>query len=289
MNRTTRRDVVYGTAEGVRLTLDLHFPKTRSAGPWPLVVAIHGGGWSEGDKAGFDLPQARGRYLVASVNYRMYPAFRFPAMIQDVKLAVRWLRAHAEELGMDPGRVAVLGHSAGAHLAALAALAGPEAGWDTGAHTDQSSAVTAAVVLAGPYDLTRRFGDEWADGLRHAVFGPRQWAAASPALRARGDAPPFLIVHGAADAVVEAEHARLFHDALCAAGAPSELLVLTGAGHGLDPVRGPRPVRALRAAMTMARLSRTVMAFLEHRLQAPRAADPRCAAHLRPRRSRRDG
>jgi len=120
---TVQRDVVYGTASGVELKLDLFFPRTRKAGPWPLIMVVHGGGWSEGDKYGFDLPQARGKYAVASVNYRLFPAFRFPAMIEDVKLAIRHLRSHAAGYNLDPDRIAILGHSAGGHLAALAALA----------------------------------------------------------------------------------------------------------------------------------------------------------------------
>lgn len=263
---TIQRDVMYGEVAGTELRLDLFFPRTRKAGPWPLIVVVHGGGWSEGDKQGFDLPQARRKYLVASINYRMFPAFRFPAMIEDVKLAIRHLRAHAAEYNLDPRRIAILGHSAGGHLAALAALAGPQAGWDVGDHPEQSSAVRAAVVLSGPSDLGRTFGDQWAEGNRFSVFGKEQWEAASPVQRVRADAPPFLLAHGEADTVVEVDHARALHEALLGAGAPSGLLVLRGAAHGFEPVGGLRVFHPLRSLLTMMRLSRVVMRFLDRNL-----------------------
>lgn len=263
---TVQRDVVYGEVSGTGLKLDLFFPRTRDAGPWPLIVVVHGGGWSEGDKQGFDLPQARGKYLVASINYRLFPAFRFPVMIEDVKLAIRYLRTHAAAYNLDPRRIAILGHSAGGHLAALAALAGPEAGWDVGDHLDQSSAVKAAVVLSGPSDLARTFRNQWADANRFSVFGEEQWGAASPLQKVRTDAPPFLIVHGEADTVVEVDHARDLHKALSGAGAQSDLLVLHAVGHGFEPVGGPRLLHPLRTLLTMMRLKRMVMRFLERNL-----------------------
>jgi acetyl esterase/lipase len=263
---TIQRDVVYGTTAGVGLKLDLFFPRTRTAGPWPLIVVVHGGGWSEGDKYGFDLPQARGKYLVASINYRMFPAFRFPAMIEDVKLAIRYLRANAAGYNLDPERVAILGHSAGAHLAALAALSGPESGWDLGDHLDQSSAVKAAIILSGPSDLARTFSDQWAEGLRFSVFGEDQWEAASPVHWAHAGAPPFFIAHGEADAVVGVEHGRALHEALRAAGSSSRLLVLRGAGHGFEPVGGWRFLQVPRTLLTIVRLTGAVMRFLDRKL-----------------------
>lgn len=252
---TVLRDLVYARPGGVPLAMDLHFPKSR--GPWPWVVAVHGGGWSEGDKAGFDLGLARRGFLVATINYRMAPAHRFPAMIEDVKSAIRYLRAHSGELDLDPERAGLVGHSAGGHLVALAALAGPEAGWDVGDNLEQSSAVKAVIELSGPTDLRLSFGDEWANGLRYSVFGEEQWEKASPATWARPDAPAFLIIHGEGDKVVEVEQARLLETALAAAGASAELLVVRRAGHGFEPAGGspwpPLPYLYLKAGAFLKR------------------------------------
>lgn len=264
---TTERDVVYGTAGGVDLKLDLYFPRT--AGPWPLVVAVHGGGWSEGDKAGFALPAARRRYLLASINYRLHPAFRFPAMIEDVALAIRFLRSRATEYHLDPERVALLGHSAGGHLCALAGLLDGAAGWDVGAHAGLPSTVKAVVALAAPTDLCRRFPDPGAEGLRFSVFGESQWEAASPARRVGASSPAFLIVHGDRDAVVPVEHAHALHDALRAKGRPSRLVVVRGAGHGFAPVGGGILARPL-AAVNLLRVTRHVLRFLDHHLRRRR-------------------
>ncbi|HMN60777.1 MAG TPA: alpha/beta hydrolase, partial [Anaerolinea sp.] len=87
---------------------------------------------TEGDNDPLPVVPTTAGFLVVSINYRMYPAYRFPAMIEDVKCAIRYLRAHAAQFNLDPERIALIGHSAGGHLAALAGLAGEEAGWDRG-------------------------------------------------------------------------------------------------------------------------------------------------------------
>jgi acetyl esterase/lipase len=255
---TREYDVVYAERDGLSLGMDLSIPGT--PGPWPAVIAIHGGGWSEGDKSGFDLgPLMRG-YLVASINYRLYPAYRFPAMIEDVKSAIRYLRAHANTLNIDPGRIGLIGHSAGGHLAALAGLADETAGWEVGDFLEQSSRVQAVVVLSGPADLSKALPLAWADELRYSVFGERQWSTASPVSYARADAPPFLIVHGNSDPVVPFEQGKALHDALRAHGARSELLVVRNGGHGFEPVGG-----AVSPALD--EVARNVLRFLEKNLR----------------------
>ncbi len=230
------RDLVYARPGGVPVAMDLHFPKT--GGPWPCVVMIHGGGWSEGDKAGFDLGMARHGFLVATINYRLAPSFRFPAMIEDVKGAIRFLRAHAAEYNLDPGRMALLGHSAGGHLAALAALAGKEAGWDVGGNLDHSSEVQAVVELSGPADMKLRFAADGPEGLGYTAFDPGQWETASPITWARADAPPFLVIHGKADGVVSIEQARILVEALRRAGATADFVPVSHAGHGFESIGG---------------------------------------------------
>lgn len=229
-------DVVYCTLGNTALAMDLHYPD--SGGPWPVVVFIHGGGWSEGDKAGVETAPRDHGYLVASINYRMYPDYRFPAMIEDVKCAVRFLRAHAAHYNLDPNRIALMGHSAGGHLAALAGLSDRSAGWDVGAYPGESSRVGAVITVAGPSDLRETY-PQWVGALIQEVFGPEQLEIASPVSHASPDDPPFLILHGEMDPLVPVEQAHMLYESLLAASIQAELVIIHHAGHGLEPVGGP--------------------------------------------------
>ncbi|MFN2286268.1 MAG: alpha/beta fold hydrolase [Anaerolineae bacterium] len=253
---TTEQDVTYCTVDDRELKLDVYYPA--SGGPWPVVIFVHGGGWMEGDKAPLPVVPTAAGFLAVSINYRMYPAYRFPAMIEDVKCAIRFLRAHAAVYNLDPERIAVIGHSAGGHLVALAGLAGESAGWDVGPYRDQSSRVQAVVEMSGPTDLTGQFPQEVLE-LKDNVFGEAQWVSASPVTYARPDAPPFLIVHGEKDAVVPVEQAHRLHEALRKEGAPSELVILRNAGHGFEPVDGtPAPSLEEALALTLAFLAQSL-------------------------------
>ena len=228
-------DVTYLKVDGLDVKLDLYYPK--SPGPWPCIIFIHGGGWTEGDKAPVPFDPAATNCLVASLNYRMFPSYRFPAMIEDVKCAIRFLRAHAAAYNLDPQRIALIGHSAGGHLAALAGLVDETAGWDVGAYLEQSSRVQAVVEVSGPTDLSSPL-PAWVMDLTSKIFDPDKIANASPTTHARPDAPPFLIVHGDADASVPVEQAHLLYNALSSAGACVEKIILHNTGHGLEPVGG---------------------------------------------------
>jgi acetyl esterase/lipase len=236
---TFEQDITYCTVDGLDLKLDLYTPT--AGGPWPGLIFVHGGAWTEGDKAPLPLNPAEAGYLVASINYRLFPTYRFPAMVEDVKCAIRYLRAHAANLNLDPDHIALIGHSAGAHLAALAGLADERVGWDTGPYSDQSSRVQAVIALSGPADLTRPYPD-WVEELKVGVFGPEQWVSASPVNYAGPDAPPFMIVHGDADPLVPVEQAHHLHKTLLTAGASSQLVIIQNAGHGIEPLGGtPNP------------------------------------------------
>lgn len=237
--RILERNVTYRTVDGVAMRMDILYPK--SGGPWPGLIWVHGGGWIGGDKAPLPPILADTGCLVASLNYRIFPAFRFPAMIEDVKAAIRYLRAHAVVTNLDPTRIALIGHSAGGHLVALAGLAGEEAGWDVGPYLEQSSRVQAVIPMAGPTDLTRPYPD-WADELFEGVFGNDQLAWASPVTHVHPDAPSFMIIHGDKDDVVYVDQAHALHAALVRAGAAAELVIVQNAGHGFEPVGGlPSP------------------------------------------------
>ena len=172
------RDVPYAVVRsaGKTLPLDLYLPASTNGRPVPVVLWLHGGGWISGDKAA-DVPVGmftRAGYALASVNYRYSTQGRFPAQIQDVKAAVRWVRANARALGMDPARIAVCGISSGGHLAALLGTSGgvPELEDLTMGNPDVSSRVQA--VASG---LARRKGDAadtaWASSLSRQLLDPR--------------------------------------------------------------------------------------------------------------------
>ncbi len=279
------RDVPYAAPGGDTVRLDLARP--RGPGPHPLVVLLHGGGWEGGDRAAMHdearLLAARG-FVAASVGYRLTRAPRnvFPAAVDDVRCAVRWLRANARALEIDPGRVGALGFSAGAHLASMlgvgasgAASGTPASGAPSGtpapaagdgclAGAAGSAAVQAVVSVAGPQDL-RVDGPYTQEQARLVTNFLGAFPGDAPALAARASpiahvgpgSAPFLLVHGASDGLVPPAHARRMRDALRAAGVPATLVELRGYGHALPALDGrDRPVAGC-----------TILAFLDRWLR----------------------
>jgi acetyl esterase/lipase len=237
---TVVMDITYCTVEGVDLKLDVYYPAV-NAGPWAVTMYVHGGGWSSGDKArGAGAVEIQGLrsagFLVVSVNYRLAPEYVFPAMIGDVKCAVRYLRAHALEYNLDPDRIGVWGGSAGGHLAALLGTADESAGFDVGQYLDQSSRVQAVVDMFGPADLTVQFEG----GINNArrVFGDFDPALASPVTYVSPDDPPFLLLHGEADRLVPIEQSQILLAALQTANVPAELVIVSNAGHSFKSENG---------------------------------------------------
>src|SRR5262245_19971595 len=153
-------DVVYAEVDGVPLRYD-HYRPRRVDGPAPAVVLVHGGAWMRGDPsqaAGNALHFARHGIATVSISYRLAPGHRFPAPLDDVRHGLRYVRAHAAELGIDPNPIALMGLSAGAHLAMLVHLGRDVDGLAPdlpGALRDVSEDVRAVVLHYGPYDLTR--------------------------------------------------------------------------------------------------------------------------------------
>src|SRR5574341_1502314 len=207
---TVEQDVTYCTPNGVPQQMDVYYPA--AGGPWPVLLYVHGGGWRAGDKAeGMAWQRMTGRgFLVASINYRLAANdIKFPAMIEDVKCVVRYLRAHARQYNLDVDHIGAVGVSAGGHLVDLLGLADASAGWDVGEYAEQSSRVQAVVTLAGVSDLTLNRG---ATGSAVAMIcyafdvtpGPlsSKLVAASPITYITPDDPPFLIIHGDRDDVV---------------------------------------------------------------------------------------
>ncbi|MGD6749116.1 alpha/beta hydrolase fold domain-containing protein [Streptomyces sp. BH105] len=233
------RGVPYTDVEGARpLELDLWLPA--SADPAPLVLFVHGGAWRRGrrDDMGvrtrgwapgpFERLAAAG-LAVACVDYRLSGEALFPAPLDDLRSALRWLGLRAEELGVDPERTVAWGESAGGQLASLLAL------------THDEPRLAGAVIWYGPADLTspRPPFDPAAAATPEALLlggppasVPELAAAASPLKRVHAGAPPFLVVHGEADTMVPCSHGRDLADALWAAGVPVELRAIPGADHG---------------------------------------------------------
>jgi acetyl esterase/lipase len=247
------KDVTYCTAEGVDLKMDLYYP-ARISGPLPVAVYIYGGGWITGDKEKADHGQVGKAvlahdYLLVSLDYRLATKYRFPAMIEDVKCAIRSLRAHAAQYGLDAGRIGVWGISSGGHLAALLGTTDEIAGYDVGQYLEQSSRVQAVVDFYGPVDLRLPLTGD-ANELVHDAFGTNDPQApilvlGSPVTWVSADDPPFLILHGDSDSLVPLRQSQELFERLVAAGVPAQLVVVTNGGHGF----GGEDLQPSRAAL----------------------------------------
>ncbi len=234
------RGLEYVPDKHERHRLDLYLPE-KAAGPLPVIVWVHGGGWRGGSKENCPaVPFAAKGYAVASINYRLSQHAIFPAQIEDCKAAVRWLRAHAKAYNLDPERFGAWGSSAGGHLVALLGTSGDikelEGG---GGNPEQSSRVQAVVDWYGPTDFTRMGGKHDSPTSAESLLlgGPVQEhkdraAKANPITYVSKDDPPFLILHGDKDTLVPLSQSELLADALKKAGAEVTLRVIRGAGHG---------------------------------------------------------
>lgn len=234
-----RTDVVYAETGGVPLRFD-HYRPVRATGATPAVVFVHGGGWMRGDPsqaAGNALHFAREGIATVSISYRLAPASRFPAPLDDVRHGLRWVRAHAGELGIDPERLALLGVSAGAHLAVLAHLAHDMADLAPdlpGPLREVSESVRCVIAHYGPYDIGRRRSD-MVDALMGERVEDAEWTRrASPLAHAARATAPILLIHGTADQLVSWRESERMHAALQEAGKASELLLLDGAPHAFQ-------------------------------------------------------
>ncbi len=236
------KDIEYGNVGGRSLQLDLYRPRERKA-PLPGLIFIHGGGWSGGARSDYKyyavrFPQLG--YVVATISYRLVGEATFPAAVQDAKCAVRWMRAHAEEYGIDPEAIAAIGGSAGGHLSMMLGYSAdvPELE-GTGGHAEYSSAVQAVVNLYGPVDLC---APEHRDnptllaffGGKNQEEAPEAYRLASPLTHLKPGLPPTLIIHGDADDIVPIAQGDLLAERLGALKVPYEYLRLTGYPHTLD-------------------------------------------------------
>src|SRR6185503_5739455 len=264
---TFETGIEFAKADGQSLQLNLARPKVQ-AGKSPAILCIHGGGFRAGKREGWDARcklLAEEGYVAATATYRLAPKYPFPAAVEDVKAAVRWLRANADKYSIDPDRIGVVGDSAGGHLAQFLGVTGGVAQFEgDGGNPGVSSRVRCVVNYYGPSDLTKSYGKSvdaaevlplWLGGdatkehRRHILASPLYWVTPSAA--------PTLLLQGTEDKYVNHEQAVWMHERLKAAEVEVELISLEGAGHGF---KGADADRAWKAAL----------AFFEKHLKAPK-------------------
>ncbi|MFF1820138.1 prolyl oligopeptidase family serine peptidase [Kribbella sp. NPDC058245] len=254
----TTNDIVYDSpvsgGKQVPLKLDLQVPQT--GGARPLVIYLTGGGFSSANKSG-NLDQrtyvAEQGFAVASIEYRtVRNGATYQEIVGDVKSAIRFLRAHAAEYGIDPAKVAVWGQSAGGYLAAMTGVTNGLAQFEGTGNPGQSSEVQAVVDEFGPADIAKVAADfdtaaqksNYTPGnsLAQVIFGPGTklsvtaepavTAKANPATYADASDPSFVFLHGSADQLVSPSQTLALHNSLRADGVDSTRYVVQDANHG---------------------------------------------------------
>jgi acetyl esterase/lipase len=233
-------DVTYGHAGGQDLKLDLARP-TDSARALPCIVFVHGGGWAMGSKNVYDsairAAAAQG-FVAATIEYRLAPDFRFPAQVEDVKCAVRFLRASTKRFDIDPDRIGAIGDSAGGYLVMMLAVTRPEDGFEgDGGSPGVSSSVQAVVSLYGPTDFNAGDIPELSKPIVQGFMGEQASsrdarAKASPISYVHAGEPPMLLLQGTNDPLVPSTQASLMSAAMAKAAAPGRIELLINASHG---------------------------------------------------------
>lgn len=253
-----REDVVYGRAGERELLLDAFLPEVE--GPVPAVIVIHGGAWRSGNRRqlrGYADSLAKRGMACFAIDYRLAPDHKFPAQIDDCRMAVRWVRRNAAEYKVDSERLGAIGYSAGGHLAALLGTTGKPAAEDP----EKLDTRLQAVVAGGAPTEFRlmpdggKWAEYWMGGDQKEV--PEKFEAASPTAFVDEKDPPFFFFNGTDDKLVPLIWSMACHTALRGAGVRSEVYRIEGAGH-------------MEAALNREALRRSVT-FLATELQAPGA------------------
>ena len=284
-----RMDVAYGQGSGHDLKLDIYEPEeTKSLRT--AVLQFHGGGWRRGDRKML-APLARllaaEGFTAMPAQYRLLDEAPFPAAVHDVKAAIRWVRANAAALGVEPDRIVLCSNSAGAHLSLLAAGTTGIAEFDgDGGNPDVDASVAAIAVFYPPTAF--RTGDDKVKGTvpADALLGEGATAdaaaKASPLSHVSPAFPPTFFLHGSADRVVPTYSSVAMHDALRAAGVDTDLHVFAGQNHGFDHVDVFREVVVKEIALffrrTVSQKAEIAARIQEQSMFAQRAAAEAAAA-----------
>lgn len=228
---------VYLQRESGPLKADVYSP--RGEGPFPGVLVVHGGAWrmgTRGQLAGVAQKLAKNGFVAVAISYRLAPVYKFPAQIDDCKAAVRWMRASAEELKIDPDRIGGFGYSAGAHLVTLLGTTDPDDGLEGIADPSTAPSTRLQAVACGgaPCDFRPIPAD--IEGLAFWLGGsraqkPEQYRLASPASFVTPDDPPMFFFHGENDNLVPLVSPQQMRDALADAGVTTDLHVVPRLGH----------------------------------------------------------
>lgn len=228
-------DRAYDSRFGAATTMDVYLPPARTE-LRPALIWVHGGGWKLFSKEVHDdhaLRLARRGYVVASINYRLGKAGVFPANVQDVVCALSYLRAHSEEFGLDPARVAMAGYSAGGHLVSLVGVSNHALDLSAACESGPTTAPQAVISGAGPTDMrTLPQVDtviEYMGGTIEAL--PESYRLASPQAHLSSNDPPFLFVHGEDDLFVALEQSIDMRNGLRDLGVEARLLEVPDGGH----------------------------------------------------------
>lgn len=235
-------DIEYARVDGESLQLDACVPE--GEGPFPIAILIHGGGWGGGDKAREYVPPTEqlteSKFTWFSINYRHAPQYHWPACLEDVRTAIHWVKQHAAEYKGDPNRIALIGYSAGGHLAAYAA-----------ATAKDDARPQALVVLSGPTDLVadceRRGGmspslqalfdrDITLDDEARAIL-----QQASPLNQVTGKMPSCLLIHGTLDVSVPYSQSVTFQAKLKELGTTCELITIPDGEHRMRDWKSLQP------------------------------------------------
>ncbi len=229
-----KTDIEFARVGEVSLTLDAFVPE--GPGPFPTCILVHGGGFTKGDKTSFIKPLfeplGKAGFAWFTINYRLAPAHRWPACLDDVETAIHWVRSHAKEYKVDTTRIALIGESAGGHLVSMA-----------GVRSQGGTGLAAVVPFYAPHDLEFQadnrksvgpglaglFGisEDLNDGSRKILLG------ASPSQFVKAGPPPFLLIHGDKDDKVPYEQSLRFQKKMKEAGNTCDLITIPGGSHGM--------------------------------------------------------
>ena len=234
-----REDVVFGKGGGRDLKCDVFTPPSNPQNA-PAILLIHGGAWKYGDRKqlrGYGFLIGREGYVCVATEYRLSEEAQWPAPLHDIKAALRWMRANAAELGIDPKRIAVSGNSSGGHLALLAAGTQNRKEFEgNGGNPSADTDISAVISFYAPTELTpkgpmlRQFVDEFMGD----ATSDADYAAASPLSYATSDFPPTLFLQSNKDEMVPRDQSTRMCDALVKAGAPAEMHLFDHAPHDFD-------------------------------------------------------